>query len=111
MKKRLSLLVLLLIILVILSGCSGKGNLKVIVYDQQQNPVNDVYVGLYKSNFDQRIRFAYTRRGEVEFAGLKSGVYYIKIISPGYKEKMKVRINNQENRYLKVKLDPKGGGE
>ncbi|ADL11915.1 hypothetical protein [Acetohalobium arabaticum] len=105
MKKRLSLLVLLLITLIIISGCNGKGNLKVVVYDQQQNPVNDVYVGIYKSDFNQRLRFAYTRRGEVEFAGLESGVYYIRIISPGQKKEMKLRINNQEDRYLKVNLN------
>lgn len=104
MKKRLSLLVLLLIILVIISGCAGKGTLKVVVYDQQQNPVNDVYVGIYKSDFNQRLRFAYTRHGEVEFAGLESGVYYIRIISPGHKKEMKLRINNQKDRYLKVNL-------
>ncbi|MBM7624611.1 hypothetical protein [Sporohalobacter salinus] len=110
MKKKLSLLISLIIILTIITGCSGRGNLKVIVHDQQQNPINDVYVGLYKSDFDQRIRFAYTHHGEIEFAGLESGVYWIRIISPGQQREMKVKIDSQKNKYIKVNLGTNGGG-
>lgn len=108
MKGKLFLLIaIILTLLLFVSGCNGKGSLKVIVRDQQQNLINDVYVGLYTPGFKERIRFAYTRKGTVEFHGLNSGVYSLRIVGKSeekIKKESKIQIQNQQTTYFKINL-------
>ncbi|SJZ58963.1 hypothetical protein [Selenihalanaerobacter shriftii] len=103
MKRKTILLVILLLGLsIIISGCNGRGNLKVVVYDQQQNLMDDVYIGVYTSSYEKRIRFAYTHHGQAEFPGLSSGTYSLKVIGENLNENLKIHIKNQETRYIKI---------
>lgn len=107
-KKRILLLIIILISVLIVSGCEGRGNLEVIVRDQQQNLINDVYIGIYTPGFEKRVRFAYTKAGVAQFNGLVSGGYSIKIIGKingrEVEKESKVQINNQQTTYLKINL-------
>ena len=103
MKKKL-LLFLMVFSLIALTACNGIGNLRINVYDNQQTLINDAYVGLYTTDFKQRIDFAYTTRGEVRFKGLESGSYGLKIIKHNLKKKIKVQVKSDETNYIKMNL-------
>ncbi|KXS38411.1 MAG: hypothetical protein AWU54_2215 [Candidatus Frackibacter sp. T328-2] len=104
MKKKCLLIIIILSLLIILAGCNGQGNLKVVVYDQQQDLISDIYVGLYTSDFKHRVRFAYTIKGEADFYGLRSGIYAVRIVGNNIEKETKVRIQSQETNYIKVTL-------
>ncbi|MGM0472194.1 MAG: hypothetical protein ACQEQI_07940 [Bacillota bacterium] len=108
MNKKLLLIVGLLGFMLIISGCQGRGSLRVLVYDQHDNLVDDVYVGVYTSDFEERIDFAYTMTGEAEFAGLKEGIYGIQLVTPQkVTKRMKVKIESQSQEYVKVTVNQK----
>ena len=105
MKKRLLLGIFILVFSIFLTACNGNGNLRLNIYDQQQNLKDDVYVGLYTSDFNNRLTFAYTMDGEVKFKGLRSGVYGIKVVYYNLHKKFKVKVKGQETNYIKVNLN------
>ncbi|MGM0501794.1 MAG: hypothetical protein ACQERJ_04645, partial [Bacillota bacterium] len=95
---------LLLCLMVVITACNEVGNLRINVYDKQQNLINDAYVGLYTKDFKQRIAFRYTTRGEVQFEGLKNKAYGVKIIKHNLKKKLKVSVKGGESNYIKIDL-------
>jgi hypothetical protein len=110
LKKRSLLLIVILCSLLVIAGCNGRGNLKVIMYDQQQNLLDDVYVGVYDDDFEDRLRFAYSSNGVVQFYGLSGGIYYLKFIGNNkshekFRKDFKVRIENQKTKNIKVNLE------
>jgi hypothetical protein len=89
----------------ILTGCEGKGDLKIITYDNQGNLLDDVYVGIYSPEYKQRLDFAYTINGEVNFIGLPSGIYRIKVVLWSKEEELEVRVKDGESTYLKLRVE------
>ena len=109
MRKRSLLIVGLLSVVLIISGCQGRGSLRMLVYDQHHNLTDDVYVGVYTPNFKRRIDFAYTINGEAEFVGLEQGIYGVKLITPqGVTRQVKVKIESQKQEYVKVTVNQRG---
>jgi len=94
-----------MILMTILIGCEGKGDLKIITYDSQENLLDDVYVGLYLPQGEQRLDFVYTLNGEANFVGIPSGIYKIKLVSWDREEVLEVRVKAGESTYLKLRMD------
>ncbi|TDX52742.1 hypothetical protein [Orenia marismortui] len=104
MNRKFVFFTLLLIILLLVTACEGIGNLKVTIYDSEQNLANDVYVGLYTKDLKHRINFAYTLHGVVAFDELPSGSYSMKIYSNGVEKIITVQIKANDTNSVKVNL-------
>lgn len=107
-KAKIYLVLVLSCLTLMMTACNGVGNLKITVYDSGDRLVNDVYVGLYEADFDERLDFKYTTRGTVEFKALQAGNYGIKLIKKGRVKKLQAQITGEETNYLEVKFT---GGE
>mgnify|MGYP006289850539 FL=1 len=105
MKAKFYLVVVLLSLMLFLSGCNGVGNLRVNVYNNHDYLMNDVYVGLYTANFNKRIDFKYTTRGEVQFKALEPGSYGLKLVKNNSQKKLRVQVQSDETNHLKVDLE------
>ncbi|PRX30385.1 hypothetical protein BX659_10726 [Orenia metallireducens] len=103
--KRVFLIMIILLLMTILVGCEGQGDLKIITYDNQGDLLDDVYVGLYSAKYEQRLDFAYTINGEVNFIGLPSGIYRVKLVSWESSEELEIQIKDGESTYLKLKIE------
>jgi hypothetical protein len=104
MRQKFNLGLILACLVILLVGCNDIGNLRINVYDKQQSLLNDVYVGLYRADFERRIDFKYTTRGEVQFKGLASGTYRVKMIKHDLEKRIRVQVKGEETNYLKVDL-------
>mgnify|MGYP006277534679 FL=1 len=103
MRKKVILMpIIFLLLMILLVGCAGKGNLKVIVLANGQG-LDDSYVALYTTDYSQRVRFGYTVGGEIEFRGIDSGTYILKVIGVDYKvKKGKVHIDSEKTPVIKI---------
>ena len=101
-KKSVKISLVFILLIMLVAGCTGKGDMKVIVYDGGK-VVNDAYVSLYTSNYSQRLRFGYTLHGEIDFRGLDSGVYGLKVIGIDQQvKKGKVHIESEKTAIVKI---------
>ena len=98
------MLIISLVLILSLTACNGLGNLKIRVVNFENQPVDDIYVGLYTNNFSKRIKFGYTTRGVVEFKGVNNGVYGLKIIGRQETRKTKVRIKSNQTIQAQIHL-------
>ncbi|GAB6100551.1 hypothetical protein JCM16358_24300 [Halanaerocella petrolearia] len=106
MRRRLSLGVILLILVLFLTACNsqGVGSLVVSVSNQQQELQNDIYVGIYATDYGERVKFGYTTKGMVQFKGLPTGIYRVKVIGQNTKKELKVKVNTRETNSVDVSL-------
>ncbi|MFO7819164.1 MAG: hypothetical protein R6V17_02900 [Halanaerobacter sp.] len=104
MKTRLYLLLMIISLAFLVTACNGIGNLRVNIY-QGESLTDDAYVGLYTTDFKERLDFRYTTRGEVHFKALEEGSYGLKVIKNDQKKRLQVQITGDETNHLKVSLN------
>mgnify|MGYP006274685421 FL=1 len=104
MKTRVYLFLMIISLALLVTACNGVGNLRVNIY-QGESLIDDVYVGLYTTDFKERLGFKYTTRGEVHFKALEEGSYGLKIIKHDQKKRLQVQITGEETNHFKIDLN------